>query len=119
MNFLPVPRKPDLVVAQTLNESAALISITYPYNESTGQCSEFIVEYNGNGTDSGGVGSIVLDCVDDSTILSELDSNAWHTIMVTTVSQYAEDGNATNSAATMVAGGMWTCEPFCCTFIYF
>ncbi len=88
------------------------MDVFYPYNDTTGQCTEFIIEYVTNSNKT----SKTIDCTETNVILTDLSANSVYDIKVWTVSENDVDVTPRYSTSTE-SDGQWTCK--CKLYIFF
>ena len=100
---LTVPRPPDSVTVATISTSSVKLTIAYPYNENTGQCSEFKLQI----TPSDPSRTENIPCTNRTPTIDGLDSNEDHTVKVTVISK--KDGTNYKESGEKSGSG-WTCK---------
>lgn len=92
-----------------MNTSAINITIDYPYNSTTGQCSEFRIKYRGNGTNTAELGTNIT-CTETYLVLGGLENNTLYSVNVSTVSKSTAGVSPKESDVTSNLTDGWTCE---------
>ncbi len=108
MLFILVPRRPESIQLQPLNKTAIEVNISYPYDWTTGQCSQFHLVYIGNGVNSGLPEESFTECTQNNMVLTSLDPNALYMVNVTTVS--VPDGLGNYRERLPLPRTSWTCK---------
>ena len=96
----------------TTSVSTTSISVGIAFDSATlGQCSEFIITYQGNGTNTTLLQQPVPCPATTEQALTGLDINAHYEVSVSTVSKADGTNDKTSAATTQEPGtGGWTCK---------